>query len=168
MLKQYKDIYASVFLLIVSIIMFIATYSIQKMTVTNIGADFAPRLLAVGIFVLSLILLTNSIKQVRNPQTAVILDEEEEEEEEQNLKESISKLSVVGTIALLIGYVALIPSIGFLIMTAIYLFLQMYLLAERAHRNITLFLIISVVSSGIIYYCFKSIFYLRLPAGILG
>lgn len=166
MVKSYKDIYASVFLIAVSVVMFIATYSIQKLTVSNIGADFAPRLVAIGIFILSLFLLFNSIKQLKNPQNVVAVDEKEEEEERGS--QPISKLSVVGTLGLLIGYVGFMPLIGFPIMTAIYLFLQMYLLAEKAHRNITLFLIISVVSSGLIYYCFKSIFHLRLPSGILG
>ncbi|RKL65456.1 hypothetical protein CR203_20480 [Salipaludibacillus neizhouensis] len=165
MVKKYKDIYASVFLLVVSVIMFIATFSIQKLTVSKIGADFAPKLVAIGIFILSLILLINTIKQVKNPQ-AVVVDNEDDDDEKGN--QPISKLSVLGTLGLLIGYVALMPLIGFPIMTAIYLFLQMYLLAEKAHRNITLFLIISVVSSGVIYYCFKSIFHLRLPSGILG
>ncbi|MGJ9384114.1 tripartite tricarboxylate transporter TctB family protein [Salipaludibacillus sp. CF4.18] len=165
MVKEYKDIYASVFLLVVSVIMFIATFSIQKLTVSKIGADFAPKLVAIGIFILSLILLFNTIKQVKNPQ-AIVVDDEDDDDEKGN--QPISKLSVLGTLGLLIGYVALMPLIGFPIMTAIYLFLQMYLLAEKAHRNITLFLIISVVSSGIIYYCFKTIFHLRLPSGILG
>jgi hypothetical protein len=166
MLNHRKDLYASIFLLIVSIIMFTATFYIQALTVSNIGADFAPRLVAIGIFVLSLILLVNSIRKLKNPQAVVVVEEEEEEEEEED--QPISKKSVAATIALLIGYVALIPILGFLITTAVYLFLQMYVLAEKAQRNIVLFVITSIVSSGVIYYCFKSIFHLRLPAGILG
>ena len=166
MVKQKKDLYASLFLLIVSIVMFIATYSIQALTVSNIGADFAPRLVAIAIFALSLILLYNSIKQLKNPHMAVSIEEDEDEEEDTN--KPMSKKSVIATVALLVGYVALIPMIGFLLMTAVYLFLQMYLLAEKAQRNLVLFLVVSVVSSGVIYYCFKTIFHLRLPAGILG
>lgn len=166
MLNLYKDIYASVFLLITSSIMFVATFSIKKLTISKIGADFAPRLVAIGIFILSIILLINAIRLLKNPQTAVVVEAGDEEEDDS--KEPISKQTLVGTLVLLIGYVALIPSVGFLIMTAVYLFLQMYLLAEQAHKNIILFLVISVLSSGIIYYVFKIVFYLRLPTGILG
>ncbi|MDV2682877.1 tripartite tricarboxylate transporter TctB family protein [Alkalihalophilus lindianensis] len=166
MLKLSNDGVASVFLLAISVLMFVATYSIQQMTVSNIGADFAPRLVAVGLFILSVILLITSIRKQKNPKAT--LEEEVEEDEEIDASQPISKKSVLLTTGLLIGYVALIPIIGFLLMTAIYLFLQMYVLAEKSHRNIVLFLVVSIVSSGLIYYCFKSIFYLRLPAGILG
>ncbi|MCM3760501.1 tripartite tricarboxylate transporter TctB family protein [Alkalihalobacillus oceani] len=165
MSKQYRDIYASVFLLLVSIVMFIASYYIQQMTVTAIGADFAPKLVAGGIFVLSLILLATSVRKAKQPAEAVEGPEEEEEAGEQG---PVKPLSVAVTALLLIGYIALMPVFGFLIMTAVYLFFQMYVLAEKAQRKVTLFIIISVVSSGTIYYCFKSIFYLRLPSGILG
>lgn len=165
MSKQYRDIYASVFLLLVSIVMFIASYYIQQMTVTAIGADFAPKLVAGGIFVLSLILLVTSVRKAKQPAEAAGGPEEEEEVGEQG---SVKPLSVAVTALLLIGYIAFMPVVGFLIMTAVYLFFQMYVLAEKAQRKVTLFIMISVVSSGAIYYCFKSIFYLRLPSGILG
>lgn len=166
MIQRNHDAFASVFLLAVSVLMFIATYNIQQMTVSAIGADFAPRLVAGGLFILSFIMLITSIRKQKNP--AAQAEEESDEDTEADQSVPISKKSVLLTIGLLIGYVALIPIIGFLLMTVVYLFLQMYILAEKSQRRIVLFLVISVISSGVIYYCFKNIFYLRLPAGILG
>ncbi|WP_179298694.1 tripartite tricarboxylate transporter TctB family protein [Evansella halocellulosilytica] len=165
MFKQYKDTYSSTFLLILSFIMFVATFYFQRLTVSNVGAEFVPRLVAIGIFFLSVLLLINAIRRVRNPDKHPDIEEEDDQEKNDT---PASPLSVVTTIGLLIGYLILMPTVGFLIMTTIYLFFQMYLLAAKAQRNVALFLIVSVISSSAIYYCFKSIFYLRLPSGILG
>jgi putative tricarboxylic transport membrane protein len=68
----------------------------------------------------------------------------------------------------LVLYIALLPIIGFLITTVVYLFAQMYLLADKKERKIPLFLVTSVVTSVFVYFVFKSVFFLMLPAGILG
>jgi hypothetical protein len=166
MLRKSKDFYASVFLLVFSIIMYIASYSIKMLTVSKIGAEFMPRIVAVAVFILSIILLINSIKEMKRPKQEIESLEDEDEQEDANKK--VSPLSVIITIGLMIGYVTLLKPVGFLIMTAVYLFLQMYVLADKAERRVPLFLGVSVISSVAVYYCFKSIFHLMLPTGILG
>jgi putative tricarboxylic transport membrane protein len=77
-------------------------------------------------------------------------------------------MAVVGTFVLMAGYAALLPMVGFMITTAVYLFLQINILAENQHRKPVLFGIISVVTSVSVYYLFVMVFHLMLPAGILG
>lgn len=170
MFKLSKDVYASVFLMAVSIVMYVATYNIKALTVSKIGADFMPKLVAIAIFILSLVLLINSVKQLKKSkdsnQNELEADKDEDEQEGENRR--ISPLSVIITIILLIAYISLLKSIGFLIMTTVYLFLQMYLLADKRERRVPLFFGISVISSVAVYVCFKSVFHLMLPAGILG
>ncbi|MFC0274373.1 tripartite tricarboxylate transporter TctB family protein [Metabacillus herbersteinensis] len=170
MLKLSKDIYGSVFLIAVSIVMYVATYSIQKLTVSKIGADFMPRIIAIAIFVLSLVLLVNSVKQMKQSkdmnQRRLEVEEDEDEQEDANRK--ISPLAVVLTIVLMIVYISLLKTVGFLIMTAVYLFLQMYFLADKKEQKIPLFVGVSIITSISVYFCFKSVFHLMLPAGILG
>lgn len=169
MVKLSKDIYASAFLLLFSIVMYTASNSIKKLTVSKIGADFAPKLVAILILILSIFYLINSIRQLRNP---IAMSEEEdtsvEDQEQKSKNKKMSAVSVVATIGLLVLYISLLPIIGFLITTALYLFFQMYLLADKKERKVPLFIIISVVSSVLVYFIFKSVFYLMLPAGILG
>jgi len=53
--------------------------------------------------------------------------------------------------------------IGFLIMTSLYLFGQMLILASSEHRKPVMFLFISVISAAAIYYTFVEVFQLMLP-----
>jgi hypothetical protein len=94
--------------------------------------------------------------------------EQDEEEVKESGNKSISPKGVLLTVVLMGLYISLLKPIGFLIMTAVYLFFQMYVLADKSEQRIPLFLGISIVSSIAVYYCFKSVFHLMLPAGILG
>ena len=167
MARINKDIFASVFFIFFSITMFFASNSIIKLTVSRIGADFAPKLVAVGIFILGIFYLITSIKKQKQMNNLADTKTSEKESSTEE-KKKISPLSVLLTVGLLVLYVVLMPTIGFLITTAVYLFFQMYLLAAKVERKIPLFVIISVVTSVTVYYLFKSVFYLMLPAGILG
>ncbi|MFD2212654.1 tripartite tricarboxylate transporter TctB family protein [Metabacillus endolithicus] len=168
MTRINKDIYASVFFIVFSIVMFIASNSIIKLTVSRLGADFAPKLVAVGIFILSIFYLITSLKKQKQDNNQAVSKKTEEEKGSTNEKKKISPLSVLLTVGLLVLYVVLMPTIGFLITTVVYLFFQMYFLAAKSERRIPLFVGISIVTSVSVYYLFKSVFYLMLPAGILG
>jgi putative tricarboxylic transport membrane protein len=168
MIRVNKDIVASAFLMLFSAVMFVSSNSIMKLTVSRVGADFAPKLVAIGIFILSVFYLINSIKQLKASKGREAGELEDVAGEEQKEKKKISPLSVLATIGLLVLYVALLPTIGFLITTVVYLFAQMYLLADEKERRIPLFLVTSVVTSVVVYFIFKSVFFLMLPAGILG
>lgn len=168
MARINKDIFASAFFMLFSIVMYVASNSIIKLTVSKVGADFVPKLVAVTIFILSLIYLINSIKQQVLSKKELTSKPSTEEENITKEQKKISPLSVLSTVSLLFLYVALLPYIGFLITTSVYLFIQMFILAAKSERRIPLFAGISIVSSVLIYYIFKSVFYLMLPTGILG
>jgi putative tricarboxylic transport membrane protein len=168
MIRVNKDIVASAFLILFSAVMYAASNNIMKLTVSKVGADFAPKLVAIGIFILSVFYLINSIKQLKGSNGGETGGLEQEDDGDQKEKKKISLLSVFATVGLLILYVALLPIIGFLITTVVYLFAQMYLLADKQERKIPIFIVTSVVTSVVVYFIFKSIFFLMLPAGILG
>ncbi|MGM0853438.1 MAG: tripartite tricarboxylate transporter TctB family protein [Bacillota bacterium] len=168
MIRLNKDLFASVFLMIFSAVMYAASNSIKKLTVSKIGADFAPKLVAIGIFILSIFYLINSVKQLKGSSGVKPMEMETGAKKDQEGKKKVSPLSVIATIGLLVLYIALLPIIGFLITTVVYLFAQMYLLADKKERKIPLFLVTSVVTSVFVYFVFKSVFFLMLPAGILG
>jgi putative tricarboxylic transport membrane protein len=168
MIRVNKDIVASAFLILFSAVMYAASNNIMKLTVSKVGADFAPKLVAIGIFILSVFYLINSIKQLKGSSGGETGELEQEDDGDQKEKKKISPLSVFATVGLLVLYVALLPIIGFLITTVVYLFAQMYLLADKKERKIPIFIVTSVVTSVVVYFIFKSIFFLMLPAGILG
>lgn len=170
MIKKYGDVYAGIFLMVFAVIIYAATYSFQRLTVSQIGSEFVPRLVAIGIFLLSLLLLINGINHAR--QNKADHAAKEHTSEPHTAKKSIvfnhGSFPVVATIVLLILYIALIREIGFLIMTTVYLVLQFYILAGKSQRHLPLFLTLSIAVSVSVYYVFRYGFNLMLPAGIFG
>jgi putative tricarboxylic transport membrane protein len=71
------------------------------------------------------------------------------------------------TFALMVTYIALLDSIGFLIMSAIYVFFQILLLSKREQKNYFGAAIAAVASSATIYYLFLYGFKMILPIGLL-
>jgi putative tricarboxylic transport membrane protein len=72
------------------------------------------------------------------------------------------------TFFLLIVYVVLLGSVGFLIMTALYIFLQSWIITPKPKRRPVKLAIIAGISSALIYSAFVFGLNLMLPAGILG
>ena len=153
--------------------MFIATFNIEALTDSRVGADFMPKIIAVLIAIMSIPVIVNGFKREKviesDGKSAVSDDSEvsvsEAKEETDNEK---SYISLVLTIILLFVYLFLIPIIGFLIATSAYLIIQMLLFSEWTIRNAIRYAIISIVTSTIVYFVFRNAFYVMLPAGILG
>jgi len=72
------------------------------------------------------------------------------------------------TIALIALYIYLMPTVGFLLTTIVYIFLQEMILAPVDKRKPILFLIIAVAAGCFIYFGFVYGLELILPSGILG
>jgi phosphate/sulfate permease len=170
MVKKYGDIYSSVFLLLFSVVYFIATFYLREMTVSAIGSEFVPRLVAIGIFILSVALLLKSIKQLKLQKYEEVKEQQEQSNQEVKSNESsmTKALNVIATIGLIAVYIFLMPMIGFIITTILYLFIQFVLLAPKSQRNYLLFITLAIVVSVSVYYVFKFVLHLMLPAGILG
>jgi len=76
--------------------------------------------------------------------------------------------TVVKTLALIVGYIALLNPLGFPIMTALYLYLQFVVLTPLDHRvNHLAYALIAVVTSATVYLLFREAFDLMLPSGLL-
>ena len=155
--------------------MYWGTFNMRALTFSKIGAEFAPRLVAIGIAILSMVLLVQGLKKVKlfkELENSKVREEEDEKsafEAEEETTSSLQKyLSVLKTIVLITLYIALMPVLGFIITTAVYLFIQIIFLAKKNQVNYVLFGSISVGVSLFVYYVFKYLLNLMLPAGILG
>ena len=159
-----RDVYISIIFLIISILVFSMSLNMQALTTSAVGADFLPKVMAILIFVLSIYFLTASIK---NPVENVVDDTDEMEEINDN-DESKKFTRVLLTGLLMIIYVFFINIIGFILASILYLTVQMVLFSSVTKRNIIVYLLISIVTSVLIYFVFRNIFYVMLPSGILG
>jgi putative tricarboxylic transport membrane protein len=76
--------------------------------------------------------------------------------------------TVLKTLGLIVGYIALLDPIGFPIMTAIYLFAQFIVLTPADKKiNYRAYGLIAIVSSAVIFITFRYGFDLLLSAGLL-
>lgn len=125
----------------------------------GIDAAFVPSLLSAMLCLLGFLQLLS----VRGLATAVA-----EGEVEGQAPASSDIKTVVKTLALIVGYIALLNPVGFPIMTAIYLYLQFIVLTPLDHRvNHLVYALIALVTSAITYLLFREAFDLMLPSGLL-
>ena len=76
--------------------------------------------------------------------------------------------TVLLTLGLILGYMALLGPVGFPIMTVVYLYLQFLVLTPvRQKANHLAYLLIAVTCSAVIFLLFREAFDLLLPAGLL-
>jgi putative tricarboxylic transport membrane protein len=166
MLKKYGDLLSGVFLLILSIALFIGSFGVKRLTISSIGSGFVPQVVAVLLAIVSAVIIWHGIVDVRKKTPTV-----KSKKKTQCAPEDAEKLHLKGllfTLGLITVYIAALAPVGFLISTAVYLFLQITVLATKEQRKYPLFIIISILTSTSVYFIFIKVFHLMLPAGILG
>lgn len=152
--EKYKDIYAGAFILILGAILFAASFSVPRGAAVTIGSDFMPKVTCGLMTVLGLWICRSGVAAAKNY-------EEKGSGEEKHYKE------LFASVVLLLIYMLLLVPVGFVIMTAIYVGAQATVLAPKEKKNPVKFGIIGVMTSAVIYFIFRNVFVLMLPAGIL-
>ena len=160
--SRKRDLYLGIGFLLFSIGVWIASFSIKHLVVARIGSAFVPQLAATLLALLSIVLILQSVLQASRGTSMVEKSTEQETEAASKRKKRVRM-----TFLLILFYLIFLEPIGFLLTTALYLFLQFWVLARRK-PNLPLYGIIAVSTSVIIYYLFVKVFVLLLPAGILG
>jgi len=160
---RIRDLIAAIFFLTLSIIMYILSTEIVELADMGVSSAFAPKLVATGMFILSIILLIQVLISWKK-----INKKYGQEGKVRDVFLQRKYVNAFFTILLICTYIILIPRIGFLISTIVYLFIQFCLLSDRKNWNIILFIVISVISAFTIYYAFRLGFQVRLPVGVLG
>ncbi len=121
-----------------------------------IDAAFVPYVLGTIMFVLGVMQLRAAKKF--QPKAA-----------SEKTEEPIDYPTVLKTVGLIVGYTALMPWVGFPIMTVIYLFTQFIVLTPANKKmNYVLYGVIAVISSAAIFLTFRYAFDMLLPTGLLG
>lgn len=149
--NRRQDFISSVFFMILAIVIYYMSLQVKVDEISKIGTNFVPILISLGMFILSLSILVDTIR-AKNTTEA---------------KEKKNNLPVYLTFLSLISYVLLIEKIGFLIMTILYLFTQMFILSGFKKKNAILYLIISIAVASFTYFGFRNFLDVLLPTGIL-
>ena len=85
--------------------------------------------------------------------------------EKENRKKLIDVLLTIGLVA---AYILLLKPVGYLIVTPLFLFALIMLVAPKEVRKPVKFAIIGIVTAVITYLIFRYAFSVQLPMGILG
>lgn len=157
MKKKYWDLASGIFLLVFSVALFIGAQNVKTLSISSVGSGTFPSFIAVLLAIVSIAIIVGGAKKARSP-----------DEKQKPVEGKPRMWAVVATFVIMALYAALMPKVGFIIMTAVYLFAQMYIMAAKEHQRPIVFGIVSVVTSVSVYYLFVLVFNLMLPAGILG
>ena len=158
-LKKWKESILGIIFIVLAIILYTGASKLPPSLLGGMGPDFMPKVIAIGMGIMGVLQLIVGIREVRvEPSEETGTDDEDKPEYWR-----------VGLTILAFGvYVFSMNTIGFLICSVIYLFLQIMILAPKEKRKPLQFAIISLVFTVGVYYIFRNGLHVMLPRGILG
>jgi len=155
-------------IILFAIYIFVSSFYITSEAGAALGPAFMPRLLGIILFVLGVADLLEEMKHADKEKRGGQPDAERKKAGSTNYKEWIAAHIDICSAILLLVYVYSIKPLGFLISSAIYMFIHMLLLTVNKKRNYLVLILLTVVVPCVIYFGFVKVFYLMLPPGILG
>ena len=153
-LGKYKDVLAAIAFIAFSAAIFCSTSSIRVFapnSASYVNAQFFPYLLSSILGAVSVIQLIIAIRKLPGNKAA-----------EGGMTRD-GMIRIVLTLLLLGLYVGLLKDVGFLIMTAVYVFFQSLILTPKDRISVKFSLGLAVISSSVIYFLFTQILTLMLP-----
>lgn len=152
--RKYKELLLGVGILLIGVFYGVSTASVQLRVNTTISARYVPYGLA------AICIIVGACQCYSSVRIAAAYQHEPDKESD--------NLAVVLLLAAILLYALVLKKLGFLFSTPVLLFFMMLLMAPKSKRSPLLFAAISVVSTVIVYYAFRSGLNLMLPGGILG
>ena len=161
--KKYEDLAVGIFFTVLggAGLILACNFSEPVIQVTQaIGSKFMPKLICVIMLVFAVLLIISGILKLRHE--GEDLNEPEEDEPEYNrMSASLIAFSV---------YVLFMDIVGCLIMSILYLPIQIYMLApeeKQDKKHMAYYILIGTSCSFLIYYTFVYGFRIILPHGLL-
>lgn len=163
---QNTNFWTGIGVLTLAVFLYAASFDIKEFVITRVGASFLPRLTAALFAILGGILVIGSFRCASLVES---VSKPHDQKQTGSKKQVFGGLpAVVLSILLMCIYVSLINSIGFILTSAGYIFLQILILSKDAKRNYLMFALVSVVIPIAVYFLFVKVFKVMIPTGILG
>ncbi|WP_368483298.1 tripartite tricarboxylate transporter TctB family protein [Oceanobacillus sojae] len=141
----------SLILLVIAVVYLILSYQLPSYAYTEVDADAIPKALGWLLVFLAILLFFSK----------------DNETEEQRQKRNIPKKEIgmlLGVGALIFLYIFLLEILGFIVVSALFIFFCSIFLGYKSHIVNG---IVSVAFSAFIYFIFTSLLQISLPSGIL-
>jgi len=170
-LKKYKyrkNLISGAILFVIGLAYFALTFSIKKfkgLGATPIDARFVPQLWGGMLMVLSAMVFIRGLREYFSLKKAGKLPKGEGLHVKQWV---IDNREIVMTFLALLIYIALLPSIGFVIMSALFIFAECMILTKKEARKPISALILGIVVAVIVDYIFVKMLFVLLPTGLIG
>ena len=155
--KKCRDLILGVFMLGLSGFYLYFAQQIKtkpKLTPAYASDRIMPTILGILLAVLSVILIVQGLRQLKA-----------QDDGNDKKMDRADTIAVVLTFAIIICYIILLPYLGFILSTMLYLFLQMIILAPPDKRNYVLFAIVAVVFTLLVFFAFRMGLSQPLPRG---
>ena len=153
-----KEILSGVIFFLIAVALYAGSYAIVVTTNDAMGPQFFPRTVAVIMGLLAVVQVAGGLKK--------------EKKEQGDEGTGGFNARAAATIAILFAYALLVQTVGFIIMTALYLMAQILLLLPekrlKSRKGIVITAVVSVVTPMFIYELFYRAFSIFLPTGLLG
>lgn len=159
--KKYRDIILGTVMLLFSGFYLIVARGIKtrpKLTPSYASAQVIPTLLGVLLAILAVLCIIEGVHKMKKYDPNAASGKEEAKGD---------PFAVIATFALMIVYALALPTAGFCLSTAVYLFLQISLLAPKDKRNLKLFAVIAVVFTMFVFVAFRIGLQMLLPRGVI-
>lgn len=158
----YGNVIAAGMIILFAVYIFISSFMLNSDVGAALGPGFMPRIMGITLFVLGVLDFIKEIKILKDKKvihSKVIY---------KDYKDWIVKHIDICSCVVLLLYVFTIKPLGFLLSSAIYMFIHMLLLTINKKRNYLAIMLLTIIVPTLVYYCFTKIFYLMLPPGVLG
>ena len=161
--KKCRDLILGILLMALGIAYTVMAQQIKqgnKLVQRNVGtfahARIIPTLLGILLMILAAVLIVQGFLQLKKEDT-----------EPAKKLNRVDVISIVLTFSAMILYIIILPQLGFILSTIIYLFAQITILAPKEKRNYLLFVIVAVVFTIIAFVAFRIGLTQMLPRGPL-
>ncbi len=152
---QKKTVGLGLFSVVSGIVILIMSNSIRDFAAVGVGAKFFPRIAGFGFIGLGCLLVyqNRDVLLLRTQPNTV--------------RQTVS-LSPAFTLVLLVLYITLIPLLGYILASSLYLYGQILILNQGNKQRHLRYGMISILSAVLTYLLFVKVFSVMIPAGILG
>ena len=162
-LHIYQSIVIGVLVIAASVFMLTAARSIKVIASSLTAIDnaaFLPQVVFGVLIFIGLLLILMGRKEISTNRATAL----EGEALEQKAKETLRSL---GALAMLFVYIFCFNRLGFVISSILYTTAMMMYMTKKEDRKPILFIVVSVILTLAVYFCFRKFLDIYLPNGIL-
>ena len=155
MTNKMRDAICAVIMLAFGAAMIVLARDIPHKIESDVGSAYVPTF--IGICIVAVAAAKLILTFVKKSPAA-----------KEKIKFDQDALGGFGTIALMVVYMLMFEPVGFIVSSALYLFVQMVLLSNKQNRNPILFAVIAIALPVAVDALFVYAIHMPLPVGILG